>query len=97
MLKQVRKNKARKFISAHDRYWFSISKSLGSRDCKLFDGLKKGNKIVWEPAKESELTMYLRHSSTQVLAAYRKTDKYRSKPLMYSIEITPEDTSSTSD
>lgn len=76
MIKPVKRNKNKKFISAKQRYWKNVFKVLESRSNKAFSGLESGGKIVWENYQCPIL-------GWDMLAAYRKTDKYRCKPLMY--------------
>ena len=78
MNKAIKRSKNRKFISAEARYWNRIYKTLDKRSGKEFHNLERGGKIVWEPCEEifGGLTM---------IAAYRKSDKYRCKPLMYQV------------
>lgn len=78
MNKAIKRNKNRKFISATDRYWNRIYKTLEKRSGDDFHKLERGGKIVWEPCEEIL-------GGLAMVAAYRKTDKYRCKPLMYQV------------
>lgn len=84
MIKPVKRNKARKFISAEDLYWSRVYKDLSKRSGKEFHAMERGGKIVWEVCEEIFF-------GRQMLAAYRKTDKYRCKPLMYQVVSTEDE------
>lgn len=78
MNKAIKRSKNRKFISAEARYWNRLYKKLKKRSSKKFHNLERGGKIVWEPCEEI-------FGGRTMIAAYRKSDKYRCKPLMYQI------------
>lgn len=78
MNKAIKRSKNRKFVSASDKYWNNVYKHLANRSGKDFHALERGGKIVWEPSEEI-------FGNVKMLAAYRKTDKYRCKPLMYQV------------
>lgn len=76
MVKPVKRNKSRKFVSAKQRYWNQVYKYLKGRPEQQLHNLERGGKIVWEE-------YYCPFFERNMLAAYRKTDKYRCKPLMH--------------